>query len=235
MSLSLIKQAIRDNRGRLDIRRQIPNLLLLLGILLLGYVALQYGRMYQAQRQLSQEWSQQNSAWRAANRNATATAAAAQEQSLIRLSAPTISLDAVVVEGTSEEALLLGPGHMVRTAIPGDSGNSVISGHRDTFFRHIHELNKGDVILVQRNGRAFRFEVTGKKVVEPTDLSVIQPTGDSRLTLITCYPTYYIGPAPQRLVVFSKLVQESPPRQERTQSHGGSSDSSFAAAGMTVR
>jgi sortase A len=54
----------------------------------------------------------------------------------------------------------------------------------------------------------FRYEVTGKRVVAPDDLSVIRPSRDSRLTLITCYPTYYIGPAPERLVVFSKLQDE---------------------------
>src|SRR5262249_13937678 len=85
-------------------------------------------------------------------------------------------------------------------------GNAVITAHRDTFFRHIFELEKGDEINIQRDGQVYRYEVTGKKVVAPTDLSVIRPTPDAQLTLITCYPTYYIGPAPERLVVFSKLV-----------------------------
>jgi sortase A len=91
---------------------------------------------------------------------------------------------------------------------PGETGNAVITGHRDTFFRHIYELNKGDDIFVQRNGKMFRYQVTGKRVVQPTDISVTHNSEDARLTLITCYPTYYIGPAPERLVVFSKLAPE---------------------------
>jgi len=61
---------------------------------------------------------------------------------------------------------------------------------------------------LQRGGRVFKYEVTGKKVVEPEDVSVLRPTTKARLTLITCYPTYYIGPAPERLVVFSRLVED---------------------------
>jgi LPXTG-site transpeptidase (sortase) family protein len=105
--------------------------------------------------------------------------------------------------------------------VPGEAGNVVITGHRDTFFRHIHELQKGDTVVVQRDGKTFRYEVTGKKIVEPTDVSVLQPTNDSRMTLITCYPFNYIGPAPKRLVVFSKLVGDKEPDQQRSGAPGG--------------
>jgi sortase A len=98
---------------------------------------------------------------------------------------------------------------MKQTAEPGETGNAVITGHRDTFFRHIHELAKGDQIQVQRNGKNFIYEVTGRRIVMPEDISVIDPTRDPELTLITCYPTYYIGPAPKRLVVFSKLIESN--------------------------
>jgi sortase A len=126
---------------------------------------------------------------------------------LTRLLVPRIGIDAIVVEGASRKELSEGPGHMRETAEPGETGNAVITGHRDTFFRHIYELTKGDHIQVQRNGRNFTYEVTSQKIVMPEDISVINPTMDSRLTLITCYPTYYIGPAPKRLVVFSKLIE----------------------------
>jgi sortase A len=126
----------------------------------------------------------------------------------------------MVVEGDSRKQLLVGPGHISRTPLPGELGNSVITGHRDTFFRHIFELSKGDKILVQRNGQTFHYAVTGKKIVQPEDVSVLRPTNDAELTLITCYPTYYIGPAPERLVVFSKLQdsEESNP-QNRPAAH----------------
>ena len=129
---------------------------------------------------------------------------------LTRLYIPSIKLDAVVVEGTTRRALLMGPGHLKQTPEPGENGNSVISAHRDTFFRHIYELHKGDVITVQREGKEYHYMVVGKKIVDPEDMSVIRSTADPELTLITCYPTYYIGPAPQRLVVFAKLVPTPP-------------------------
>jgi sortase A len=180
------------------LRRFWPTLLILAGAALLIYVGSQYATMYSAQRRLTQQWQQQNLQLPAQPAGMVTT--------LTRLTIPTIKLDAVVVEGVNRRDLLMGPGHLPDTPQPGQAGNAVISAHRDTFFRHIHELKKGDYILVQRAGRQFRYEVTGKKVLQPDDIWVTKPTPDTELTLLTCYPTYYIGPAPERLAVFSKLV-----------------------------
>jgi sortase A len=180
------------------VRRYWPTLLIIAGIVLLVYVGVQYGTMYAKQKELAQQWQQQNVNLPEEPAGLVTT--------LTRLTIPSIKLDAVVVEGTNRKALLIGPGHMESTPEPGDRGNVVITGHRDTFFRHVYELNAGDSILVQRAGREYRYQVTGKKIIAPDDLSVVRPTSDSQLTLITCYPTYWIGPAPKRLVVFSKLV-----------------------------
>lgn len=131
-------------------------------------------------------------------------------QNLTKLSIPKIELQDVVVEGVSSHTLLLGPAHLSNSAEPGSAGNSVIAGHRDSFFRRLHSLRYGDSVFVIRNGRKFRYVVRDRKIVEPTDLSVIQPTKDSELTLITCYPTHAIGPAPQRLIVIAKLAVSTP-------------------------
>ena len=181
----------------------LPAALMLVGAVLLLYVGLEYGTMYSEQRRLTREWDQQN--------RVTTTKSGLEQASadgLTKVTIPKINLNAVVVEGTGHEQLLVGPGHMTDTPAPGEAGNSVITAHRDTFFRHIYELNKGDEIEVRRNGKVFTYEVTGKKIVQPEDMSVIRQSKDKRLTLITCYPTYYIGPAPERLVVFSKLVEQ---------------------------
>lgn len=180
------------------LKRFLPSVLMVAGVLLLLYVAAEYGTMYAAQRRLVQQWEQQNVPLPAQPAGLVTT--------LTRLTVPSIKLDAVVVEGVDRKDLLMGPGHLTDTPEPGQTGNSVISGHRDTFFRHIHELKPGDFILVERAGRQYRYQVTGKRIVQPTDMAVVQPTPNAQLTLLTCYPTYYIGPAPQRLVVFSKLV-----------------------------
>ena len=182
------------------------------GVALLIYVSVQYGTMYREQKRLAEVWQQQNQA---------APAPTPAVDSLTRLVIPKIHLDVVVVEGTSRHQLLVGPGHIENTAAPGDSGNAVITGHRDTFFRHIFELSKGDIVELRRNGGLYQYEVTGKKIVDPSDVSVIQPTQDAQLTLITCYPTYYIGPAPERLVVTSRLLNSVPASTlQRTRSDG---------------
>ncbi|HET6843794.1 MAG TPA: class D sortase [Candidatus Angelobacter sp.] len=175
--------------------------LVMCGLALLGYAGSEYWQMYRSQRELEVQWQNQMSAKVATERPLSAG------DMLTRVSIPKISLDAIVVEGTAHKQLAIGPGHIVETAMPGEQGNAVITGHRDTFFRHIYELNKGDEILVRRNGQVFHYRVTGKKIVQPEDVSVLKQTSDAQLTLITCYPIWYIGPAPERLVVFSKLVE----------------------------
>lgn len=191
------------------VRRHLSSVFVIAGLLLLGYVGGEYGQMYWQQRQLQHQWEAQQNRTVAPHEQNVSTDTN-PDDGLTRLTIPKIDLAAVVVEGTSHKSLLLGPGHMEETPAPGETGNSVISAHRDTFFRHIYELRKGDEVVVQRNGKTYRYAVTGKKIVQPDDMSVVGPSKDKRLTLITCYPTYYIGPAPERLVVTSKLVDGQP-------------------------
>lgn len=198
-------------------REAISLFFLLLGLVLIGYVASQYWDMYHSQSQLHALWEKQ-----AAAATAPGAPKLTPEEMLTRVSIPKINLDAIVLEGATRKQLTKGPAHITETALPGENGNAVITGHRDTFFRHIYELQKGDAILVRRNGESFKYEVTGKKIVKPEDVSVLNPTPDAQLTLITCYPTYYIGPAPERLVVFSKLVDHG---TETRAENSGTSDS----------
>lgn len=176
---------------------------------MLIYVGSEYATTYLEQRRLARQWQEQQERLESQPKQTSSNEPAVADNGLMRLSIPKINLDAFVVEGTTYKKLKLGPGRMVDTALPGDVGNSVITAHRDTFFRHIYELKKGDEIVVQRSGKKFRYEVTGKKIVDPADMSVTKQSKDKRLTLITCYPTYYIGPAPERLVVFSKLADDN--------------------------
>jgi len=179
-------------------KRALPMIMILVGAILLVYTGSQYATMWLRQRQLERRWEAQQHS----------SAKNVQNAELTRITIPKLSLSAVVVEGTNRRALLLGPGHLKQTAAPGAPGNSVITAHRDTFFRHIGDLKAGDSIVVERNGRAYEYRVVVRRVVQPTEISVVQPTDDNRLTLITCYPTYYIGPAPERLVIVARLVGE---------------------------
>jgi len=200
-------------------RKSVSPVLLVMGSVLLLYVASEYWAMYRSQRSLEAEWERQSAA---VSETVNRQPALREDQMLTRIVVPKINVDSIVVEGVSRRELSAGPGHMKQTAIPGEIGNAVITAHRDTFFRHIYELNPGDQIQVRRGVRTFTFTVTGKKVVMPEDISVIKPTSDAQLTLITCYPTYYIGPAPKRLVVFSRLVDSGQPQpgKQTAQAHG---------------
>jgi sortase A len=217
LSLNRLTERNKTLAGKLQpyiSRRTLSLLLVLIGIGLLGYVGSEYWAMYRSQQRLEAEWERQ-----AAATTAGQTSLPPHEM-LTRVVIPKIGMDAIVVEGASRKDLSAGPGHMKETAMPGEPGNAVITAHRDTFFRHIYELNKGDQIQVRRNGRNFTYEVTGKKIVMPEDISVLKPTTNAQLTLITCYPTYYIGPAPQRLVVFSKLIEsDGQPTKQAAQAH----------------
>ena len=196
-------------------KQKVSAILIVAGAVLLGYVGSEYLAMYREQQALHHQWQEQESSALASSLSAPV----AKHDGLTRVSIPKIDLDVIVVEGTSHKALRLGPGHLKGTPAPGEAGNSVISAHRDTFFRNIYELKNGDKIHVRRDGHDYTFEVTGRKIVKPNDLSVLKKTSDTRLTLITCYPVYYIGPAPKRLVVFSKLVgaqKATPDRAEVT-------------------
>src|SRR5438445_6361791 len=199
-------------------RRVLSWAFVAVGIVLLGYVGGQYWGMYRSQQNLEAEWQRQSAVV-----SVPGHADISAEQMLTRLVIPKIDMDAIVVEGASRRELSEGPGHMKQTAQPGETGNAVITAHRDTFFRHIYELTKGDQIKVRRSGRIFTYEVTGKRIVMPEDISVIKRTNDPQLTLITCYPTHYIVTAPKRLVVFSKLVDsDGQPANQAAQAHSAS-------------
>ncbi|MGZ7076685.1 MAG: sortase, partial [Candidatus Angelobacter sp.] len=131
-------------------RRVISLALVVIGVVLLGYVAGEYWGMYRSQKNLESEWQRQ-----AATVSVPGKAPISPDQMLTRLQIPKIQMDAIVVEGASRRELSEGPGHMKQTAQPGETGNAVITAHRDTFFRHIYELNKGDQIQVRRSGRTF--------------------------------------------------------------------------------
>jgi|SRR5579863_10409997 len=186
------------SKHRRGVRQTLALFLTGVGLLLLLYVSSQYWQIYSAQRELALDWQQQNAE--------PANIVGSDGDPLVRLTIAKIKLDAVIVEGTSRRSLKLGPGHMEASAFPGYSGNSVIVAHRDTFFRHLDELQKGDEIYLRRQGRVYRFEVTGRRVVEPADLSPLRQSASAQLTLITCYPTHYVGPAPKRLVVVARLI-----------------------------
>jgi len=122
---------------------------------------------------------------------------------------PKIRLEVAVLPGTDDRTLDRGAGHIEDTAHPGAPGNSGIAGHRDGFFRGLKDIGAGDLIELDTLAEKQVFRVERTWVVEPEDVSVLDPTPASSITLVTCYPFYFIGSAPQRFIVRAVRVNDT--------------------------
>ena len=118
-----------------------------------------------------------------------------------RIEIKTIGLEAMILEGTDARTLRRAVGHIPGTPLPGQRGNVAITGHRDTFFRPLRNIRKDDEIRLTTLSGSYRYGVDSIKVVEPENMEVLNDSEDSILTLVTCYPFYFVGPAPKRFVV----------------------------------
>ena len=114
---------------------------------------------------------------------------------------PRLRFEAPVLEGTGEWTLDRAVGHIEGTARPGQGGNVGIAGHRDGFFRVLKDVAEGDVLELALPGEVRRFRVDRLSIVGPDDVGVLSPSPSERLTLVTCYPFYFVGPAPKRFIV----------------------------------
>jgi sortase A len=118
------------------------------------------------------------------------------------LDVPRLQLSTPVIEGDDTRTLKRAVGHLSDTPMPWDAGNSAFAGHRDGLFRPLKDVKVGDEIRFRTTRDEFRYRVTKTSIVMPDDLSVLAPQSDpATLTLITCYPFYYVGSAPKRFVV----------------------------------
>lgn len=131
------------------------------------------------------------------------------EESLSRDLGPTIAVLSIaklrltvpVLEGTGAITLDRGAGHIEGTAAPGSDGNVGIAGHRDGFFRPLKDVSKGDVVELRTSSGTSTYIVDELKIVDPGEISVLDATSRPTLTLVTCYPFYFVGSAPKRFVV----------------------------------
>lgn len=117
------------------------------------------------------------------------------------LRVPKIGLEVAVLPGTDEVTLNRAVGHIENTPLPGSDGNSGIAGHRDGFFRGLKDVGPGDNIEIETLQGKESYQVQRTWVVYPEDLSVLDATPTRTVTLVTCYPFYHVGPAPQRYIV----------------------------------
>lgn len=120
---------------------------------------------------------------------------------LATLRIPRLDLSVVVAEGTGKDVLRRAVGRLAGSAHIGEPDNVVIAGHRDSFFSGLGELQVGDRIALERDGVTETYAVEWMRVVQPDRIEVAGSTGYPALTLVTCYPFWYVGSAPERYVV----------------------------------
>ncbi len=140
----------------------------------------------------------------------TATPIPTAGEVLGRLSIPRLGLTVPVLEGVDDAVLDGGAGRFPETAALGGTGNTALAAHRDTHFRALRQVRAGDLIEVEVPGRTVGYEVTGTRVVGPDAVQVLDDAGDDRLTLVTCHPFDWVGPAPRRFVVVARRVGVPP-------------------------
>ncbi|WP_405219994.1 class D sortase [Lentisalinibacter sediminis] len=139
----------------------------------------------------------------------TAAATPAADAVIAVLRIPGIALEVPVYEGTTADVLRRGAGLVEGTAFPGSSGNVGIAAHRDTHFRALKDVAVGDLVELNTPEKTRFYRITALEVVDPGDVHVLDDTGESMLTLVTCYPFYFVGNAPQRFIVHAVVTMPS--------------------------
>ena len=151
--------------------------------------------------------STEHSLWSLQRIRSYQAASSKPAESLAVLRIPKLRLEVPVLDGTDQFTLNRGVGRIAGTSFPGQDGNIGIAGHRDGFFRSLKEISKGDVIELVRQAGTDVYVVDQISITNPADVSVLKARTKPSLTLVTCYPFYFIGPAPNRYVVEASLKQ----------------------------
>jgi sortase A len=187
--------------------RHLAARLLSWGLIVCGAVLLVIGAETWFESQFAQ--SEEAESWRKAAAESHPVAeqhrdpswTAQRGQAFAKLSIPRLGAEWYVMEGTGRRELRRGPGHVEGTAMPGEPGNAVIAGHRDTHFRVLKDIRQGDEIDVETPAGRHTYRVTKLSIVPPSDTRPLRPASGRVLNLVTCYPFYYVGPAPKRFIV----------------------------------
>ncbi len=228
-------------------RRVVSAVLVIAGMVLLGAAGLHYFRGFEAQRDGRRSWEEARAALPVPTLHVptptfrenpgittpSSTPPAAEQtpaapypygQAIARLRIPSARIDCIVFGGADLATLEKGPGHVPGSELPGEETsrrNCVITAHRDSHFRHLGWLRKGQQIELETPSGNTSYRVVSREIVKPDAVQVLQPTAEPRLTLITCYPFNWIGAAPQRLVVVAEPVAAQNPPGKITRNAGG--------------
>jgi sortase A len=181
------------------------NAFLIAGVLALGYCGFVMldSKIYQAgqDRRFQQQLESVRTPIATAGGLADLPVASVPEGALGRIEIARIGLTAMIMAGTDGRTLRRAVGHIRGTPLPGKQGNVAIAGHRDTFFRPLRNVQDDDEITLTTLHGSYRYLVDSTQVVAPEDTQVLNESSDTILTLVTCYPFYFVGPAPKRFIV----------------------------------
>jgi len=176
--------------------RGLQHILWMIGFLILGYSGMAY-----VNARLEQYRGKQELDRLLQDKAATAKVQPPYGGLVGRMEIPRLHLSAVVFEGTDDPILSRGVGHLTGSALPGQKGNVVLAGHRDSFFRALRNIRSGDVVEVTTEYGTRNYSIKSTEIIDPTQVSVLEPTRTPTLTLVTCYPFYFVGHAPKRFIV----------------------------------
>ncbi|MDM5316232.1 class D sortase [Fictibacillus sp. b24] len=121
---------------------------------------------------------------------------------------PKLDASLPIFHGTDEEELEKGVGHFAKSVLPGENDNSVLSGHRDTVFRKLGDVGRGDLLIVETSAGTFTYKVKNVRIVDKDDRTVIVPKPRATLTVSTCYPFDFIGASPERYILVADLISQ---------------------------
>ncbi|HET9218912.1 MAG TPA: class D sortase [Terriglobia bacterium] len=187
--------------------RSIQRSLLWVGAAALAYVAVTavYAQIYQGYQ--SRRFEAELAVPRDMSRSILEPPPDLHEGDLLgRIDIDQIGLSVMVLQGIEERTLIAGAGHVPGTSLPGSEGNVVIAAHRDTFFRKLEKIAPGDRIRVATLRGRYEYIVDSVETVDPTDTQVMESRDYRELTLITCFPFYFVGAAPRRFIVHARPV-----------------------------
>jgi sortase A len=200
--------------------RFVERLLLLIGILALGSYAYAYldTRFYEyrqtrlLEQSLADGGAQETDSLNTfrGEEDETPPGPPLEDGALIgRIEAPRVGVSALVLEGVANRTLRRGAGHIPETPLPSRRGNVGIAAHRDSFFRGLKDIRKNDIISLETPFGTYQYEVQWTRVVDPDDTHVLDETEEPALTLVTCYPFYYVGSAPKRFIVRAQRIEDT--------------------------
>jgi sortase A len=201
----------RSNRRSVRLLRWVECLFLISGAAALGWALFIVTDAYVVQRIARATLESTPRVKTPLSTSSDAPSRLARGTPLAELSIPRVGLSAVILHGSDARTLRLGLGHIENTPLPGESGNVAIAGHRDSFFRPLRNVRVGDDILLDTPEGRVHYRVSSFRVVNSHEVSVIGPTKDATLTLVTCYPFWFIGEAPDRFVVHATHVEDPAP------------------------